>query len=768
MSNSNEPIQGHGNMPVNHVSVARGLSIRSAGALSTELNTSAEDEFNIDLLGLWHILLKRRWTIAATIGLCFVLALVVSLLITPVYRATSSVQIDRELMNVTTNDAGPVTDYWMDPDYINTQYQILQSREMAERVLNDLGYQDEKRFNQVFLPSTASQIKSWFGAGNTTDKNKRAENGQLAVENEKKAAIGRVAKFSKGFAIEPIRNTRIVKIHYNSTDPAFAIKAVNGLAEAFQNRNLETRFETSAYAKSYLEDQLKQLKIRLEDSEAQLVRVAEKEQIVGSVESSGSLPEQNLGALNGALAKATEERIRAESRWRVAQASGNGLVTMTQLSGSGLAAAIGEDRARKSAEYQDKLRMYKPDYPLMQQLKAQIDSLDKQIAIEVGNIKSTIRAEYEAALQNETEIIGQIKLLKGEALDLQSRSIQYNILKRDVDTNRQLYDATLERYKEIGVAAGVGLNNILVVDKAVNAGKFNPNIPLNLAISLFLGAVLGVLLALLLEYLDDTLKNPEDVEKILKLPILGVIPKLAANMTLDGAYSDVRSAFSEAYRSVRTSLQFSTNHGVPRTLLITSSSPGEGKSTAALTLARNFSQIGKRVLLIDADMRKPSLHKKMLIDNGLGLSNYLAGAVNIDDVLYATDIAGLSVIPTGPLPPNPAELLHDDNMHRLLAFGLAEFDMVIIDGPPVMGLADAPILASRMDGVVLVVEAGVTRKGFAKNAVKRLQSAHAHLVGVLINKFEAKHASYGYGYGYGHAGYNYYSYGVEDNKKLTK
>jgi polysaccharide biosynthesis transport protein len=739
------------------------LAQSRAGMLSTDVQSEQQsDEFNIDIVSFWHILLKRRWTIAATIGLIFLVTLVISLLITPVYRASGSVQIDRELMNVTTNDSAPVQDYWMDPDYINTQYLILQSRELAGRVLSDLGYQDEKRFAQVFKPSAASQLMAIF----KSDKKTNAAKKVLSSSEQKVNAVSRIAQFQKGITIEPVRNTRLVKIHYNSTDPAFAINAVNGLAESYLSRNIETRFETSNYAKTYLEDQLKQLKIKLEDSETQLVKFAEQEQIISTGgDETGSLAEQNVGALNAALAQAKQDRIKAQSKWQQAQ-SNIGLVTFGTAGVASAISGLQESRSKLMLDYQDKLSIYKPAYPLMVQLQSQITEIDKQIAKEMLNIKSSIKGEYEAAQQNESMIEAQIRSLTGEALDLKSRSIQYNIYKRDVDTNRQLYDATLQRYKEIGVAAGVGFNNIIVVDKAVNAVKFNPNIPLNLAVSLMLGLIAGVMLALLLEYLDDTLKNPDDVEKRLKLPVLGVIPKLAASMSMEAAYADVRSAFSEAYRSVRTSLQFSTNHGVPRTLLITSSSPAEGKSTASLTLARNFTQIGKRVLLIDSDMRKPSLHRKMVVDNSIGLSNFLSGAMTLLEVIRSSDIEGLSIITTGPLPPNPAELLHDQNMVKLLTYALEHFDQVIIDGPPVMGLADAPIISSLMEGVLLVVEAGVTRKGLAMNAVKRLRSAQANIVGVLINKFEPKHASYGYGKDY-HAT-NYYTYGNDDHKKLSR
>lgn len=762
MNHPSDPGEGqdHAPLPIRQ-QAGQALAVRSAGQLATA-SAAEPEEFNIDLLSLWQILMKRRWVIAATVATVFVVGLVVSLLITPVYRATSSVQIDREMINVTDN-ATPLTDLWMDPDYINTQYQNLQSRELASRVLTDIGYQNAKRFESVFKPSAKEQVKAWLGGG------KQVLKGADKQRAEKSAAIGRVGTFMKGYTIEPVRNTRLVRIHYNSTDPAFAVLAANSLAEAFQNRNLETRFETSNYAKAYLEDQLKQLKIRLEDSEAQLVRVAEKEQIVGSGgEELGSLPEQNLGALNAALAKAKEDRIRAQAEWQQAQSS-IGMVTFGETGSNSIIRSLQEKRSALAAEYQNKLGTFKPAYPQMVQLKGQIDEIDKQIAQEIAAIKSAIRAEYESALQNENMIAAQVDQLKGEAIDLKGRSIQYNIYKREVDTNRQLYEATLQRYKEIGVAAGVGLNNILIVDKAVAAGKFKPNIPLNLAISLLLGLVAGIVLALLLEYLDDTLKGPDDIEKRLGLPVLGVIPKLAENTTLEAALADTRSAFSEAYRSVRTSLQFATSHGAPRTLLLTSASPGEGKSTASLALARNFSELGRRVLLIDADMRNPSLHKKMALDNAIGLSNYLAGAATLTDVLHYTEMVGLAVITTGPLPPNPAELLHDDNMRRLLADGGELYDLVIIDGPPVMGLADAPILANLSEGVLLVVQAGSTRKTLALNAVKRLNAARAQIVGVLINKFEPKYAAYGYyGKDTGYGDFSYYTAAESGHRRLGK
>lgn len=361
--------------------------------------------------------------------------------------------------------------------------------------------------------------------------------------------------------------------------------------------------------------------------------------------------------------------------------------------------------------------------------------------------------------------MGQIAALRTQALDVDGRSIQYNILKREVDTNRQLYDGLLQRYKEVGVAGDVRANNISIIDRAeVPGGRFKPSLFLNLAIGLLLGGVLGVLLAFLLEFLDDTLKTPEDIENKLKLPVLGVIPKLGPKDSVVAAAANPQSSFSEAYRSVRTALQFATDHGVPRTLLVTSSGPGEGKSTTALALARNLTQLGKRVLLVDADLRNPSLHKTLGMKVDVGLSNLLAGACSFTAAVQPSGDEGLQVILAGPLPPNPAELLSGSKLVSLLTIGTERYDHVIIDGPPVLGLADAPILSNAIDGTLLVVNSAKTKISAAQSALKRLLTARARIVGCLLTKYDARTAGYGYGYGYRYE--SYYAYG--DKPKLTR
>jgi capsular exopolysaccharide synthesis family protein len=736
------------------------LAAARSQAMSLDLRSpeAGEKSDEIDLLSYWRILVKRRWTVLGALAIVLAFTLVGTLLMTPIYRATTSLQIERDTVKVVDVEGVTPVEGPGGNDFYVTQYELLKSRALAQRVASELDLAEGDRLDRIAPRSPWAALGGLF----SRSQGDRDEDDEGAGADARDDAATRA--IMNGLTIVPVRNSRLVRVHFDSPDPVFSQRAANSLAAAFIASNLERRFDSSAYAKTYLEDRLEELKLKLEESERQLVAFAQQEQIVGTGENSGNLSEQNLGSINSALSQVRTERIRAESRWRQAQAS-SGMVLLGEVGENSIIKSLQEQRSRLMAEYQDKLRLYKPAYPLMVQLKGQIDELDKQVSSEVANIKAAIQAEFLATQEQERLLEEQMSLLRTDVLDLQGRSIQYNIFKREVDTNRQLYDGLLQRYKEIGVAAGVTNNNISVVDRAQPGVKYKPSLARNLALGLAAGLMLGVLLALGFEYLDDTLKAPEDIEKQLGLSVLGVIPKLKAPMTPVQALQDPRSAFAESYRSVRTALQFATDTGVPRCLLVTSATPAEGKSTTALTLAKNFAQLGKRVLIIDADLRNPSLHRSLGKENTSGLSNYLAGASKATEVIQPTDTPHLMFMPTGPLPPNPAELLMGPKMLSLISIAAEKFDQVIIDGPPVMGLADAPILANMATGTLLVVEAGETRIAVARNALKRLVAARAHVVGALLTKFSSKHAGYGYGYG----SYNYYSYGAKDEpKKLAR
>jgi capsular exopolysaccharide synthesis family protein len=365
-------------------------------------------------------------------------------------------------------------------------------------------------------------------------------------------------------------------------------------------------------------------------------------------------------------------------------------------------------------------------------------------------------ADYREAQEREKALEAKVDQLKDDYLDLRRRSIQYNIYQQEVDTNRALYDGLLQRFKEIGVAGGVGINNIAIIDQAeVPIKPSSPRLIINLLVSLFAGLGLGAIAALVLEQVDETIADPSEVERQLGLPLLGTVPKLRDNEEPTTALRDRKSDMVDAYLAIQTNLEFTTALGVPRSLAVTSTRPAEGKSTTALALATMLARAHRKVILIDGDMRSPSVHHLGKVNHDHGLSNFLSGQDDITPLLFEMTDFGVMAMSAGPPPPNAAELLTGSRLSQLIERLLEQFDHVVIDSPPVMGLADAPLIASRVKAVVYAVESRGIRSNLVRAALARLQSANATLVGVVLTKFEAQKSHYGYGYDYG------YGYGRE-------
>ncbi len=727
-------------------------------------NQDADDE--IDLLAYWRMLVKRRWLIIGVIALVAGIALVRTLLTPPTFRATVVMQIDTDTMQVMqVQGITPMQGGW-DPDFNQTQYELLQSRSLAERVAEDLRLPGSNIFQQLQPPSWTERLGELLNPNSrikekpvapmvATPSSSAAESTQMDAQGAAKNALRELRSatglIQGGVSVDPVRNSHLVRVSYDSMLPAFSAKVANALADGFIAASMDRQFGASSYAKKYLEDQLAQLKSRLEESERSLVTFAQKENIVPNADGT-SLVGQNLADLNASLAKAQDQRIRAEARWTEA-AKVSGAALPSDMLADSILRTLQQQRATLQGQYQQKLQTFKPDYPEMLSLKGQIDESTKQITNELKNIRSSVKAEYDAALGQEKMLETQLDELRKKTLEADRTSIQYNILKRDVDTNRQLYNALLQRYKEVGMAGGVKQSNISIVDRAeVPMSRFAPSLSRNLMLGLLLGAMLGVMIALLLEYIDDSLKSPQDIEQHLKLPVLGIIPKLT-KQTPREALADPRSAFSESYRSVRTALQFATDSGVPKVLLITSPAASEGKSTSAITLAQNFVHLGKRVLLIEGDLRNPSIGRAMGLTSVDGLSSLLSGAKSLDQAVTKTDDKNLDVILSGPLPPSPTELLAGSRLVSLLLIASQKYDQIIIDGPPVLGIADAPILANAAGGTLLIVRSGSSKVSSAQAAIKRLRATRARLIGCLLTQYDAKASGYGYEYE------GYYSYG---------
>ncbi|MFZ5672254.1 MAG: GumC family protein [Pseudomonadota bacterium] len=721
------------------------------------------DADGFDFRKYLRILVKHRWVILGSLGICLLLSLIATFLMTPIYQATATLQIDREAANVVQVEGLQTSENVGDPQFYQTQYELLQSRALAERAVAAIGLAEDQKFVVKAPMSVLGWIRAAIGSVFSPAQagSEAGESSEASMEKAQKDAIDAL---QRGLSVSPIRNSRLVKVTFSHPNPDVALRVANGLAEAFIASNLERKYDASSYARKFLEERLQQLKVKLEESEAQLVAYAQKQGII-NLDDRQSLKGNDLASINAKLMDARNERIRVEQLWLQAQKAGG--LGLTQILGDPTIQENRKLRSQLAADYQQKLGLYKPAFPAMVRLKAQIQELDDQAKLAATAIKASIKAQFEAAKSAEAELAEQLESTKTDVLDQRSRSIQYNILQREVDTNRTLYDGLLQRYKEIGVAGGVGTNNISVVDRAERPNfPSSPKLLVNMMMALVAGAALGVASAFGLEYMDDTFKSPEDVESSLAMPVVGVIPKPKSGMSVSDAAGDARSGMSEAYRSLRTALQFASADGFPRTLVVTSSRPSEGKSTTCVSLATTLTQIGMKVLLIDADLRNPSLHKYLTLSNEMGLSNYLAGAKLPQDVAQDTRVNHLTFIPAGPLPPNPAELLAGSRFTSLLGLATESFDVVIVDSPPIMGLADAPLLAGVVSGTLLVVAANETRREAAKVAVKRLHFARASIIGAVLSKFDAAQVGYGYGYGYGD--YEYQGTTDADIPKLAR
>ncbi len=725
------------------------------------------DEDAIDLRRYWNILLRRKWAVISAIAAALLAALVTTFNATPEFRSTLLLQIepqtDQFLEFQRNVSLGEPTSDW---DYYQTQYTLLKSRSLARRVIDQLGLEAAQepadKAQPSFLRELKASVKGWIGGATAAAGAPAGDGSQVAAKakpNLEDALLG-------SLTISPVRDSRLVNIEYDSPKPEEAAAVANAVAENFINMTLERRYEARTYAKKFLEERIQQVRASLEDSEQRLLAYAREREIVNLDDRLGSVM-QSLEAMNAALTKTEAERIEAEAEY-AGSLQGTGPATLKVLD----SAVVQELKKRKGElelEYQEQLKVYKPGYPKMQQLERQIAEVDQQIAKEIGSIRQAVKSGYEARVREQATLQARVSELKGEILALQDRSTDYQSLKREVDTNRELYDGLLQRMKEVGVVAGISTNNISIVDRAqVPTAAYKPNLRKNLTMALALGLVGGILLAFLLEHMDDTVKSSEDVEARVRAPVLGVLPLAAFREHGIGeeevpllAAKDPKSPLAEAVRSLRTSLVFSTAEGAPKILHLTSAGPGEGKTTAAANIAITFAQAGSKVLLIDADLRAPSLHRVFGLANGLGLTNYLAGDTKPADIAQPTQVTRLFAITSGPLPPNPVELLSSAKMLDFLGLAAERFDYIVLDGPPVIGLADALVLANLARGTVFVVDAGRTRYGAIEGAVKRLRAANANILGAVLDRMGRAGQGYGYSYDYHYT----YSYGARDEAR---
>lgn len=692
----------------------------------------------------WRAFRRHLPVVAAILIFAVIAALIVTLLTVPKYTASARIEITRDSANITNVEGVEAEGKNQDLEFYQTQYSLLTARSVAERVAGRLNVVSTDRLFEAFDQDIAHQMSDRSIQGGAAMAKFRLEKGTDLLLNN--------------IQIRPIPGSRLVDVAFTSTSAALSAEVANLWVEQFQADAIARRFSSTADARTFLEKQLADMRSKLEDSQRRLVNYAAANEIVilsqdkdadGNTDTTETLRTSDLKALNQSLASATAQRIAAQS-----QAGQAGFPNQLAL-GNIAINSMREERARIAGELARQRAIFEPEYPAVQALQAQVNALDRSIAAEEGRVREAAGSSYREAAQREQQLRRQVEQLKNASIDEQRASIQYAIYQREVDTNQQLYDGLLQRYKEIGVA-GVGANNIAVVDRAILPDRpTSPSIPINLALGLLFGLALSGGYVFVREEIDQSIKDPSDVTGLFDLPLLGAIPQQNSD-EIEGELMDTKSSLSEAYFSMASNLSFLTQHGAPRSLAITSTRPNEGKSTSAYALAIAMARTGRRILLVDCDMRNPSQHEHFDVSKEPGLSNLLTSGDfdRVDDYVRQTERANLWFMPAGPVAPNPGSLLIGDGLSRLVKIANQNYDHVLIDGPPMLGLADAPLMAKAVEGVIYTIEANGLKARAIETGLNRLRFSGANVFGALVTKLNSSNNAYGYGDGYGY-GYSY-------------
>jgi succinoglycan biosynthesis transport protein ExoP len=698
--------------------------------------------FNLlDLSLIRGFLWRQRFILVGVTAVILILGYVVTVLTQPLYTATATVRVDpeggeiiegQEMLDLRGSDM---------VRYTQTLSAVLQSRSMAYQVVDKLKLASDPSF----MGDAAAP--------------KNADAKTLASRRE--AAASRVRG---GLSVNNPSTDRIMAISYQSEKPAEAARIANAYVDAFVTDDLRRSFEKNAYAQQYLADQIAKTRAELTAAERRAISYARANKIVspsllGGVSQQGTtdsnIPQtvtaSNLASVNSAYTAATTRRIAAEQRWRaVAGVSPERLPEVQQNpTYQNLVAA----RAKAASEAADLRTRYGDNYPRIVELNAQINTLDRQLSKTASDIKDGLRQTYEVAAKEEGALSGELNKVSSETLDEQDRRVAFNQMDRSVTALSTQLQSLLERYNQISSAANLKPGTITKLDAAMVPGApSSPNLFKNLIVALGLGLGLAVALAVLRDVLDDRLRSLEDVERKLDLHPLGATP-----LVQDGEVGELSLPLAEAYSSIRTSIDFVLPERDHNVLMLTSSQASEGKSTTSVAIARRFAQLGRKVLLVEADLRKPSLNLQFGLPRAKkGFVEVLLGECKLEDALLEQLTPNLDVLPVGAIPSNPTDVLSSAPIEDFIARYRQEYSMIIFDAPPVMGLADAPLLSRQTDGVIFIIEANRAHFGQAKAAVRRLRAANANFLGVVMTKFRALEAGEAYDYHY-----SYYTYGNE-------
>ena len=698
-----------------------------------------------------RVLIKRKWLVISCIVGIFAAVAIASLRETPIYEAAGQIAVNKADSNlISFKDSMPVVEYYDQGD-LDTEVRIIQSDLLALQVIRQLnldrrpefgGHPDQKQANLVADP--------------------------LQTDSNRATAV--LGAFLGGLHVSLIPNTRIIEIHYNSTDPQLAASIVNTLAATYVEQNFKTKFESTMQASDWLSKQLVDLQMKVETSQEKLVRYQKEHEILGNDEKQ-NITTEKLDEINKELTLAESDRMQKEAIYRQTQSTDPDAIAAAIVTGnaggSGLLDSLRAQQATFKIQVADLSTQFGPSYPKIAQLNNQLKEIDRQLLSETNKAVDHLRGQYLAALQRENLLHDSFEKQKQEANKLNESAIEYSLLKRDVESNRTLYEGLLEKLKEAGVTAGLRSNNFRILKPArAPSVPVEPNIPRNLSFALVLGVISGLGLAFLLENMDNTVRTPEQAQALSGLPSLGMIP-LGSKTTTHGTaatrlaltsskeavetVTQVRpqSQMAESYRALRTSLLLSNLGAPPKVIMVTSARPQEGKTTTSINTAIVLAQKGVRVLLVDADLRRPSVHKTLGMGPRSGLSNVLTGSATLQQTITISPLVpNLFILPAGTPPPNPAELLASAHMRDLITELREQFDHIVLDTPPTLSVTDAVVLSPRADATILVIRSGQTTKQALRRSRDILMQVNAHVAGVLLNAVDLTSPDYYYYYEY--------------------
>ncbi|HEY3383856.1 MAG TPA: polysaccharide biosynthesis tyrosine autokinase [Vicinamibacterales bacterium] len=722
----------------------------------------------VHLLDYVRVLYKRRFAAITAFLVVVVSVVVYTFTQTPIYSAHVQLLIEPENPNVISFKEVIEQDK-SSTDYYQTQYKILQSRALAKRTIEAVGLWNHPDFAGKDKGAVGSSLLTSVGLGGPEKKeagpqadstpgggpkpaNVATANVPIVASDETPGQSRVIEAFLKHITVSPIRNSRLVDVTFESTDAQLAARAANAMARSYIEQNLEYRFLSSKEASDWLGQRLGEQRKQVESSEQALQRYKEQTDAV-SLEDKQNIVVQTLAELNAAVTKARTERLQKEALYNQIQSIQHDRAAIDTfpaiLSNTFIQQMKGQlaELQRQQASLGEK---YGEKHPEMIRVKSAIEQTDAKLQGEIGKVVASMKNEYLAAQSQEQRLVAALERQKSEAMALSRKGIDYGVLQRDANTNRQMFDSLLQRAKETGVSAELKTSNIRVVDAAeVPARPTRPNKTLNLLLAVFGGGLCAAGLAFFFEYIDNRVKNPDEIKNYLGLPFLGLVPRLSDKDSKDVLiHTGAPTSFSEAFRNIRTNVLFSSADEGGRSIVVTSTGPGEGKTMIAGNLAVALAQAGQRVILVDADMRKPKVHTIFKETQAPGLSNVLVGNAKASEAVRKTPVQNLWLLVAGVTPPNPAELLGSHRFRDFLTTLQEHFDWVIVDTPPVMAVTDASVVGHTASGVLFVIACEQTSKYTASAALEQLEAAKARFLGGVLNKVDVERHSYYYSHYY--------------------